>query len=86
MTARSRSAMRRAMTPTLRKPLGVLSIVAGLVAYALLIAAGAPTIETLPVLVQAILYLLLGTIWVLPLRPVVIWMETGLWRSKKPSK
>lgn len=74
------------MTPTLRKPLGVLAILLGLAIYALLIAAAASRIETLPVLGQAVLYLLLGTIWVLPLRSMVIWMETGHWRPQDPAK
>ena len=74
------------MTPTLRKPLGVLAILLGLAIYALLIAAAASQIEALPVLAQALLYLLLGTIWVLPLRPMMIWMETGHWRPQDPTK
>lgn len=69
------------MKPTLRKPAGVLGIVAGLVAYAVIVTSG--PIERLPVLVQAIVYLILGVLWILPLRPLLIWMETGRWSAPK---
>lgn len=71
------------MKPTLRKPAGVLGMVAGLAIYAALVASLAGPIGALPTLVQAIIYLILGTIWVLPLRPLLIWMETGRWRAPK---
>lgn len=67
------------MKPTLRKPAGVLGMVAGLAVYAVLIASLAGPIGRLPVLVQAVLYLMLGIIWILPLRPLLLWMETGRW-------
>ena len=46
----------------------------------LLVASLAGPIGRLPILVQAILYLVLGIIWILPLRPLLIWMETGRFR------
>mgnify|MGYP002130292216 CR=1 FL=1 len=33
----------------------------------------------LPVLVQTLVYIILGTVWLLPLRRFLIWMETGRW-------
>jgi hypothetical protein len=33
----------------------------------------------LPVLVQAVIYVVLGTVWLLPLKRFLIWMETGRW-------
>ena len=71
------------MKPTLRKPAGVLGMVAGLVVYAVLIASLAGPIGRLPVLVQAVLYLVLGIIWIFPLRPLLTWMETGRWGLPK---
>ena len=71
------------MKPTLRKPAGVLGMVAGLAVYAVLIASLAVPIGRLPVLVQAVLYLVLGIIWILPLRPLLMWMETGRWGLPK---
>lgn len=64
--------------PTWRIPVGVLALVAALVVYGLLIARYvAPLIAGWPALAQAPLYLLLGVIWLLPLKRFLIWMETG---------
>lgn len=66
--------------PTWRIPIGVLALVAGLTVYGLLVAnLIAPLIAGWPALAQAPLYLLLGVVWLLPLRRFLIWMETGRW-------
>ena len=65
--------------PTLRIPLGVLALLLGLVLYVLAVAWASQWIERLPVLVQALVYLVLGIAWLLPLRRFLIWMETGRW-------
>ena len=67
-------------TPTWRIPLGVLALVAALAGYVVLVSQAAGPIGTLPVLVQTLLYIVLGTIWLLPLRRFLIWMETGRWK------
>lgn len=69
------------MKPTWRKPAGVLSLVAGLILYAALIVAFSGPIGTLPALAQAPVYLILGILWILPLKPLLRWMETGKWRE-----
>lgn len=69
------------MTPSGRKPAGVLLIVAGLAAYAAGVATLAPLIGTLPPLAQLPVYAILGVLWILPLRPLLRWMETGRWRG-----
>jgi len=66
--------------PTWRIPFGILALCVGLGAYALLVAnLVAPLIAGWPTLAQAPLYLLLGVVWLLPLRRFLIWMETGRW-------
>lgn len=66
--------------PTLRIPLGILALLAGLTAYALVIARYAPEIiGDWPTLAQAVVYLVLGIVWLLPLRRFILWMETGRW-------
>lgn len=68
--------------PTWRIPAGVLALVVALAAYALAIAVWlGPAISGLHALVQAPIYILLGVIWLLPLRRFLIWMETGRWRG-----
>ena len=66
--------------PTLRIPLGVLALLAALVLYALGVAWASQWIGLLPVWAQTIVYLVLGLVWLLPLRRFLIWMETGRWR------
>ena len=70
----------RRREPTWRIPIGILALVAALAVYGLLVANWiAPLIAGWPALAQAPLYLLLGVIWLLPLRRFLIWMETGRW-------
>ena len=67
--------------PTWRIPVGVLMLVVALIIYAALVAnLIAPLIAGWPGLAQAPIYLVLGVIWLLPLRRYLIWMETGRWR------
>jgi len=65
--------------PTLRIPLGVLLLLAGLVLYAGAVVWASQWIERLPMLLQALVYLVLGVAWLMPLRRFLIWMETGRW-------
>ncbi len=66
--------------PTLRIPLGILALLAALAVYVAAIAWASQWIGRLPALAQAPVYLVLGTIWLLPLRRFLIWMETGRWK------
>jgi membrane protein implicated in regulation of membrane protease activity len=66
--------------PSLRIPLGILALLVGLIAYALGIAWASQWIGQLPVWAQTVIYLVLGVVWLLPLRRFLIWMETGRWR------
>lgn len=34
--------------------------------------------------VQALFYIVAGLIWILPLRPILRWSETGRWRGEPP--
>ncbi len=67
--------------PTWRIPVGLLALVAVLLLFALLVAVFvAPLMTGWPTLAQAPVYLVLGIVWLLPLRRFMIWMETGRWR------
>ncbi|WP_374284008.1 DUF2842 domain-containing protein [Novosphingobium sp.] len=67
--------------PTVRIPLGVLALLAALLVYGGLIARYlAPLIADWPALGQLPVYIVLGVVWLLPLRRFLIWMETGRWR------
>ncbi len=67
--------------PTWRIPVGVLALLAGLGAYALVIARYLPElIGDWPGLAQAPVYLVLGVVWLMPLKRFLMWMETGRFR------
>ncbi len=64
--------------PTWRIPIGILALLGGLAVYGLLIANYAPRlIGDWPTLAQLVIYLVLGVVWLAPLRRFLIWMETG---------
>lgn len=68
--------------PTWRIPLGVLALVLALTIYGIVIASViGPLIAGWPALAQTPVYLVLGLIWLLPLRRYLIWMETGRWSA-----
>ena len=66
--------------PSWRKPAGAFAIIAIIVVWAVLIASLSGPIGRLPGLVQAVIYTAAGIVWILPLKPLLAWMETGRWR------
>jgi len=68
------------MTPSWRKPFGMMLILALIALWAALIVSFSGVIGRLPGLAQAPVYILLGIVWIAPLRPLLLWMETGRWR------
>lgn len=67
--------------PTLRIPLGVLALLVALLAYGVAVATFLPPlIGDWPTLAQTAVYVVLGVIWLFPLKRFLIWMETGRWR------
>ena len=67
--------------PTWRKPAGILAILAIIVTWTALVASLAAFVEKWPVLMQAAFYLVTGLVWILPLKPLLRWMETGRFRA-----
>jgi hypothetical protein len=63
--------------PSWRKPAGIFAILALIAIWAVLIVSLSATVGQWPILIQAIFYLIAGIIWILPLKPLLRWMETG---------
>lgn len=72
------------MTPSTRPIIGIALILLLIMLWAALVASLAPFVGTWPVLVQAPFYLIMGIVWIIPLKPLVRWVQTG--RFKAPSK
>ena len=68
------------VTPSWRKPVGMLLILLLILVWAMLVASQAGRIALLPRAVQAIVYLVAGIAWIAPLKPLLRWMELGRWR------
>ena len=67
-------------TPTWRIPFGVLALCVALGLYGMAVATWvAPLIQRWPALLQTPVYIVLGVVWLLPLKRFLIWMETGRW-------
>jgi hypothetical protein len=68
------------MTPSLRRPFGILALLVGILAYALFVVWLFEPVAQLNPLLQAPIWLLLGIAWVFPVKPLLVWIETGKWR------
>ena len=67
--------------PSWRKPVGIFAILALIALWAALIASFSGEIGRWPVLAQAIFYIVAGVAWILPLKPLLRWMETGKFKD-----
>jgi Protein of unknown function (DUF2842) len=67
--------------PSWRKPAGMVAILAIISLWAILVVGASPYIDQLHVLAQGVIYLIAGIIWIAPLRPLLIWMETGSFKA-----
>lgn len=63
--------------PSARKLVGILLILLIMIVWAALVASLAPFVGTWPLLIQAPFYLVMGLAWIVPLKPLVRWIETG---------
>jgi len=67
--------------PSWRKPAGIFAILALIAIWAALIVSLSGTVGRWPVLIQSVFYLVAGIAWILPLKPLLRWMETGRFRG-----
>lgn len=68
------------MKPSWRKPFGILALLVALALYAVLAVTLLAPVARWPILAQMLVYLVVGTIWILPLGRFLQWMETGRFR------
>jgi hypothetical protein len=63
--------------PNWRRPAGVFGILAWITLWVVLVASLSGSVGEWPVLLQAIFYLVAGIAWIVPLKPLLQWIETG---------
>lgn len=68
--------------PSLRRTVGALLILGLIALWAGLVVQLAGPVGRLPGIAQALFYLVagIGWIWILPMRRILLWSETGRWR------
>ncbi|MBP6030586.1 MAG: DUF2842 domain-containing protein [Sphingobium sp.] len=67
--------------PSWRKPAGMFLILGLIAVWAVLIGSFSEALATLPGWAQIPIYMVSGIIWIMPLKPLLQWMETGRWRA-----
>jgi predicted membrane channel-forming protein YqfA (hemolysin III family) len=67
--------------PSWRKPVGILLILALIAMWAVLVATVADFLGDSPWPLKAGFFLAAGIVWILPLKPLLRWMELGRWRA-----
>jgi membrane protein implicated in regulation of membrane protease activity len=72
--------MDHAMTPSWRKPAGTLAILALIVAWCALVVSLSSEVVRWHWAMQLAFYVITGIVWIMPLKPLLRWMETGRWR------
>jgi len=68
--------------PSLRRLAGIVLILLLIIVWAAFVASFAQLIGRWSVLVQGLFYLVTGMIWIIPLKPLVRWMQSGRWTSR----
>jgi hypothetical protein len=69
--------MDRSMTPSWRKPAGMLLIVAIIIAWAALVASLSGVVGQWHWVLQLVFYVVAGIVWITPMKPLLRWMEGG---------
>ena len=68
------------INPSWRKPAGVFLVLLLILVWAVAVASVADLLAGLPEPFFILYYAVAGIAWILPLRPLLLWMETGRWR------
>ena len=67
------------MTPSSRKLSAIAAIILLIGIWAALVASLSGIVGNWPILVQGAFYLVMGLAWIVPLKPLLRWSETGRW-------
>jgi len=67
--------------PSWRQPAGIALILLLIAGWTVLVVSVAPLLDSLPRWVLVIYYVGAGLVWIMPLKPLLRWMETGRFRK-----
>ena len=68
------------MNPSWRSAAGMLLILLLIAGWSVLVVSLAGFVAGWPWPLEALFYLVAGIAWILPLKPLLRWMQTGRWR------
>lgn len=68
--------------PKWRNGVGIILILLFILFWALGVLLLSPLVRQLPFLLEMLFYAVAGICWIFPVRPMLIWMETGKWRRQ----
>jgi hypothetical protein len=68
--------------PSYRKLAGIGLILLLIGVWAVFVATFAHIVGRWPILVQSAFYLFTGIVWIMPLKPLVRWIQTGTFRAE----
>lgn len=68
------------MNPSWRKPVGMLAILVAIAIWAVLVTSLSGVVGGWHWALQLAFYIVTGIVWITPMRPLLVWMETGRWR------
>ena len=69
------------MSPSWRKPAGIFLILLLILVWSVAVVTLADHLAGWPWPLEALFFLVAGIAWILPLKPLVRWMQTGKWRE-----
>lgn len=69
--------------PSWRKPAGAIAMLLIIFGWALIVLNLFEFVFGWPVLAQAVFYLIAGIAWIFPMKPIMIWTETGRFRAPR---
>src|SRR5215207_2430521 len=69
-------------SPSWRRPAAIAAILLLILFWAVLVASFSEAVGRWPVLVQALFYLVAGIVWIVPLKPLLRWSQTGRWGAR----
>jgi predicted membrane channel-forming protein YqfA (hemolysin III family) len=67
--------------PSWRKPAGIVLILLMIAVWAFAVVSVAEMLPALPWPLKALFFIAAGIVWILPLKPLLRWMELGRWRE-----
>ena len=70
------------LKPKWRNGAGMALILLIILLWSIAVLALAPLASRLPFLLEMLFYVAAGIGWIFPLRPLLTWMETGVWRRR----